>query len=106
VYWHSSQNDARSNRLNFSEFNNKVADTALEAGRTRIDTELRAVKYKPFLQAWHQNNPALGLYQPRYLYMTQGTVYGMKTHTLNSETDRFTNVHNWQIRQAATTNSP
>jgi len=105
VYWHSSQNDPRTNRLNFSEFNSKIADTALEAGRTRIDNQLRAVKYKPFLQAWHQDTPALGLYQPRYLYLTHGTVYGLQPHTLNTETDRFSNVHNWQIRQAATTNA-
>ncbi len=104
VYWHSSQKDPRSNRLNFSHYSSKVADTALEGGRTRNDAALRAVKYLPFLQAWQQDTPALGLYQPRYLYATHGTVFGLDPHTINNDTDRFNNVHEWQIRQAPVTN--
>ena len=104
VYWHSSQNDARSNRLNFSEYKSKTADMALEAGRTRIDSTLRVVKYHPFLQAWQQDTPSLGLYQPRYLYLTHGTVYGLKDHIINTDTDRYDNVQNWEIRQASVTN--
>ncbi len=100
AYWHSSQKDPRSNRLNFSQFSSKVADAALEGGRTRNDLVLRAAKYKPFLQAWQQDTPALGLYQPRYLYATHGTVYGLDARTINTDTDRFNNVANWQIRQA------
>ncbi len=106
VYWHSSQNDPRSNRLNFAEYKAKAADEGLEAGRTRVDNGLRAVKYRPFLQAWQRDTPALGLYQPRILYVTHGTVYGLKEHTINQDTDRFNQVHTWQIRQAPVTNSP
>lgn len=103
VYWHSSQKDPRSNRLNFSEFASKPADASLEGGRTRADATLRVVKYKPFLQAWQQDTPALGLYQPRYMYATHGTVYGLNPRTINNDTERFNNVHNWQIRQASVT---
>lgn len=105
VYWNSSQADIRSsNRLNFSEFKNTTADTALEAGRTRRDPAIRAVKYKPFLQAWQQEAPALGLFQPRLLYITNGPVFGLSEHSINTPTGRFNNVHNWQIRQAKVTN--
>lgn len=103
VYWHSSQTDARSSGLNFSEYKNRTADLSLEAGRTRIEPELRAVKYKPFLQAWQQDVPALGLYQPRYLYLTHGEVFGLNERVLNTNTDRYGNVANWQIRQVDTT---
>ncbi len=106
VYWHSSQNDPRSNRLNFAEYKSKAADDGLEAGRTRVDNGLRAIKYRQFLQAWQRDVPALGLYQPRYMYLTHGNVYGLKEHPLNQDTDRFNAVHTWQIRQAAITNSP
>lgn len=105
VYWHSSQSDPRSTQLNFSEYKSKAADSALEGGRTRTDPVLRAVKYKPFLQAWQQDVPALGLYQPRYMYVTHGTVYGLNPRTINNDTDRFNNVHNWQIRQEMVTNT-
>lgn len=104
AYWDSSQADVRSaERLNFSSYSSPTADTALEAGRTRLDPALRVIKYQPFLKAWQQDAPALGLYQPRFLYVTHGTVYGLNEHTINIDTDRFDNVQNWEIRQVPTT---
>lgn len=105
AYWDSSQADIRSNnRLNFSEYKSSTADTALEAGRTRLDPALRIIKYRPFLQAWQQDAPALGLYQPRVLYITRGPVYGLSDHTLNADSDRYNSVSNWEIRTAKVTN--
>jgi peptide/nickel transport system substrate-binding protein len=105
VYWDSSQADVRAtNRLNLSEYNNATADTALEAGRTRLDPQLRVIKYKPFLQAWQEDAPALGLYQPRVLYLTNGVITGLPKQSINTATDRFNDVHNWQIREAKVTN--
>jgi peptide/nickel transport system substrate-binding protein len=101
VYWDSSQADIRSaNRLNLSEYNNATADAALEAGRTRLDPLLRTIKYRPFLEVWREDAPAVGLYQPRLLYLTNGTVGGLHDHALTIATNRFANVQNWQIRQA------
>ncbi len=99
-YWHSSQADVRSPlRLNFSEYKSAVADKALEAGRTRSDPALRTIKYRPFLETWRNDAPALVLYQPRLLYVTRGTVYGLDLRTVNIATDRFSNVNNWMIRE-------
>jgi peptide/nickel transport system substrate-binding protein len=105
AYWDSSQADIRSNsRLNFSEYKSAVADAALESGRTRLDPALRVIKYKPFLQAWQADAPALGLYQPRFLYITRGTVYGLDDHTINTDADRYDSVANWQIHTTRVTN--
>jgi len=104
AYWDSSQADVRAvGRLNFSEYSSATADTALEAGRTRIDPALRAIKYRSFLQAWQQDAPALGLYQPSFFYITRGTVFGLDNHTINSDTGRYDNVQNWEIREVPTT---
>ncbi|HUC90104.1 MAG TPA: peptide ABC transporter substrate-binding protein [Patescibacteria group bacterium] len=104
VYWDSTQADVRAPvRLNLSEYTSKTADASLEAGRTRLDPALRAEKYKPFLQAWQADSPALGLYQPRFLYITHGPVYGLTEHPINSDVERFTNVQNWAVRQARKT---
>jgi peptide/nickel transport system substrate-binding protein len=104
VYWHSSQADQSALvRLNLSEYKSRTADAALEAGRTRLDPALRTEKYKPFLQAWHDDYPALGMYQPRFLYITRGTVHGLDEHPINTDAERFNNVHNWQIREARKT---
>ncbi len=105
VYWDSSQADIRSaNRLNLSEYKNPVADASLEAGRSRLDPADRVVKYKPFLEAWQADSPALALYQPRILYLTNGSVHGLDDRPLNTPVDRFNNVQNWEIRVAKVTN--
>jgi peptide/nickel transport system substrate-binding protein len=104
VYWDSSQADLRAaHRYNFSEYKSSTVDAALEAGRTRLDPTLRSAKYQPFLQNWQADAPALGLYRPRFLYITHGTVFGLNEHSLNTEVDRLDNVQNWMIRQRWTT---
>jgi ABC-type transport system substrate-binding protein len=105
VYWDSSQADIRSSsRLNLSEYKNPAADTSLESGRTRIAPEVRAFKYKSFLQAWQQDSPALALYQPRLLYITNGHLSGLSTSSVSSPAERYNNVYGWQIKQAKVTN--
>src|SRR5690606_23572399 len=101
VYWHGSQTDVRSPvQLNYSQYAPDAAvNAALEAGRTRLDPPLRTVKYQPFLQAWKNDAPALGLYQPRFLYITRGSVDGLAETAVNSDAGRLSNVHNWQIRK-------
>ena len=107
VYWDSAEADIRSTtRLNFSEYSNATADESLQSGRTRIDPMLRVIKYQPFLQAWQQANPALGLYQPRLLYLTNGNVGGLNNQELSNATDRFNNVQNWEIEEAKVTIKP
>lgn len=100
AYWHSSQTSPSSpSRLNFSEYKSKDADTALEAGRTRLDPKVRGAKYEPFLKAWREDAPALALYQPTFLYVTRGKVYNFKPKSINGITNRYVNVENWMIRQ-------
>lgn len=104
VYWASSQASINvANDLNFSQFENPTADSSLEAGRTRLNPALRVIEYQPFLQAWQQAAPALGLYQPRLLYLTHGSVAGLENGPIVTSADRFNDVQNWEIRQAKVT---
>jgi peptide/nickel transport system substrate-binding protein len=106
AYWDSSQADIRStSRMNFSEYKSTTADASLEAGRTRLTPALRTIKYKPFLQAWQSDAPAVGLYQPRFLYITRGAVYGLDPHSLNTDSDRYDSVSSWEIHTAKATNN-
>lgn len=102
VYWDSKHAVSVDNRLNFSEYRSSVADESLQSGRTRSDPALRAIKYQSFLQAWQADAPAVGLYRPRFLYITRGPVHGLTEHAINSEVQRFTNVYNWMIREVDT----
>lgn len=104
AYWHSSMADSLSaRRLNFSDYSSSAANAALEAGRTRIDPVLRAAKYKPFLDAWRNDVPAMSMYQPKFLYVTKGTVYNFSPKKLTSPSDRYSNIHEWMVR---TTRAP
>lgn len=99
AYWHSTQADIRSQRrLNFSDYSSKTVDSALEAGRTRIDPQLRAAKYAPFLQSWRDDAPAIALFRPRFVYTVYGNLFNYDVKDINSPTDRFNQVQNWMIR--------
>ncbi len=104
AYWHSSQADAgSSSRLNLAEYKSKILDQALEGGRSRVDSKLRATKYKPMLTQWRNDAPAIALYQPRYLYITSDSVHGFVPSKFVSPTDRFANVANWTIKETLKT---
>jgi peptide/nickel transport system substrate-binding protein len=98
AYWHSSQSDPNSSNLNLSEYSNGIADTALEAGRTRVDESLRKVKYAPFLTQWREDAPAIALYQPRFVMVTRGTFEGFNSEFMSSATDRYWSISEWKIR--------
>jgi len=100
AYWDSSQAfPASLNGVNFSEYKSSAADQGLEAGRIAGDPALRAIKYATFLQAWQSDAPALALYQPRFLYLTNQPVFGLNNNTINSASGHYNNVQNWEIRQ-------
>ncbi len=105
AFWDSSQANISSlGHMNLSEYKSTAADQALEGARTRSDTTLRAVKYKPFLTAWVRDYPALALYQPNFLYISRGPVFNYERKSMNTAADRFYNVQNWMIRQSRQTN--
>jgi peptide/nickel transport system substrate-binding protein len=100
AYWDSSQASITSQgHLNLSEYKSPAADSAIEAGRTRSNAQVRAVKYKAFLTQWTKDLPAMGLYQQNYLYVTRGPVFNFDRSSANAGTDRFYNVSNWMVRQ-------
>lgn len=99
AYWDSSQASVGSQGLNLSEYKSKDADRALEAGRTRAEPDIRAVKYRAFLEAWRKDAPALILYQPDSIYVSRGQVFNFERRATNSSADRFYNAADWEIRQ-------
>lgn len=102
AYWHGSQSDIKSEtRLNLSEYKSAIADKSLEAGRTRSDSTNRAIKYKPFLEAWQKDYPALALYQQQFLYVTSSNLSGFNNTLMHSSTDRYSNVSDWTIKKTS-----
>ena len=104
AYWDSSQIGKKTPiHLNLSEYSSKVADLAIEGARINTDIDLRSAKYQPFLQAWQNDAPAIGLYQPRYLYISNQPIYGYDVRRpLNTPADRFDNVNEWMVNTVRT----
>lgn len=105
AYWHSSQ--ANQNGYNFSNYKNDTADAALASARTRVETDLRNVKYKAFAKQWLDDVPAIGLYQSVSEY-----VASRKAQTVNADTqlvssnDRYANILYWSVNQESVYKTP
>jgi peptide/nickel transport system substrate-binding protein len=100
AYWDSSQAAITSQgHLNLSEYKSSVADEAVEGGRTRSDTAIRAVKYKAFLTQWMKDLPAMPLYQPNDIYISRGPVFNFERSAANSPADMYYNASDWMTRQ-------
>jgi peptide/nickel transport system substrate-binding protein len=95
-FWHSSQKGEGG--LNFSLFENKEADETLEKLRTTVtDENAQKDLYKKFLEIFYQENPALMLYSPSYLYVQSADVKGLETTRINTPSSRLSNVKHWFI---------
>jgi len=104
AYWDASQ--IKDPGLNLSEYNSPAASAALEAGRTIQDPNVRAAKYRSFVQTWVADNPAVMLYTPTYVYGVNANVYGIQIKKLIDPSDRFNDITTWAVRvRSVTANS-
>lgn len=94
AYWHSSQIGI--DGYNFSNYSNKSADAALASARSRLEPDLRNVKYEAFAKQWLEDVPAIGLYQPVAPYVVNKNMQSLSSNsTLISPFDRYANVLYW-----------
>jgi peptide/nickel transport system substrate-binding protein len=107
AYWHSSQAGAGSNGYNFSNYKNATADAALASARTRVEPNLRNVKYIAFAKQWMDDVPAIGLYQSvaEYVAVKQAKAISPDT-VLVSSNDRYANILYWSVNQESVYKTP
>lgn len=104
AYWHSTQ---ASSGLNFSNYNNAIADDALLSARTRVETDLRNAKYVTFARQWMSDAPAIGLYQATAQYIHTASVHSLQPGTvLVAGADRYTRVIDWSVGSRAVFKTP
>jgi peptide/nickel transport system substrate-binding protein len=96
VYWHSSQ--ISDPGLNLSQFKSTAADKALEGARLTTENSVRTARYSNFLSAWTAEVPAVVLYQPEYMYVTNPSVQGIVAKKLVDPSDRFYGVEDWTVK--------
>ena len=105
AYWHSSQIGPQG--YNFSNYSNSLADANLASARTRLEPDLRQVKYKQFTKVWLEDIPAIGLYQPVVEYMLGNNVDAVQSGShLVAGSDRYANIVYWTAMSGSVYKTP
>lgn len=96
-FWHSSQ---KKDGLNLAMLDNKDLDALLEDVRQDQDENSRIEKYKQFQKELLkiENNPAIFLYSPYYLYPANSALNGVETEKVNTPEGRFSGVEKWFVK--------
>lgn len=92
-FWHSSQR--KDPGLNISMYNNAKVDKLLEEVQKNISIEDRIGKYKIIINEFNKDIPALLIYSPKYIYVTNNQLNNININTLISPSDRFLSIYNW-----------
>jgi peptide/nickel transport system substrate-binding protein len=92
--WHSTQ---AKDGQNYSGWNNRAADEAIEKARAISDRAERKDLLAEFQRIFSEEVPALLLYYPVYTYGVRDKVHNVQMVPLNSPADRFRTIADWYI---------
>ncbi len=93
AFWHSSQRNDPG--LNLSLYANANADTLLSQARATTNKQDRDKLYTEFEELIIQDQPAIFLYAPDFLYVFPDTMTGVRVGSLTSPSERYQNVYRW-----------
>lgn len=93
AFWHSSQRNDPG--LNLALYANSRADKLLADARTEVEREKREELYRSFSEIIADDEPAVFLYSPEFLYVVPNTLLGLSFGSLTTPSERFLNVHTW-----------
>lgn len=91
AFWHSSQQNDPG--LNISVYSNPKVDASLSNIRNQ---QQREDDIENFLDQWQQDSPAIFLYSPNYLYVTEEQF--VLPENITNSSDRFNMVDQWYQR--------
>lgn len=98
-FWDSSQRFYPG--LNLAIYSNQKADAAIEAARQQTSSTVIAADMATAQNDIVNDNPAVFLYSPDYVYVTNKNVQGIATGTLLSDpSNRFRGVLAWYLNTA------
>ena len=93
AFWHSSQRNNPG--LNLAMYANETTDTLLSTARATTDKNLRNQLYKQFATDIRNDQPAIFLYSPDFLYIVPESIKGVTLGALTSPADRYSTVYEW-----------
>lgn len=90
TYWHSSGRTHPG--LNVSQYVNKRVDTILESIKNGVAT---SADVEAVLTQIKSDIPAIFLFSPDFVYITEKNIYGIDIQEVQDAEDRFRTVHTW-----------
>lgn len=97
-FWHSTQRFSPG--LNLSLYQNHIADSLIEGLRSNFDPVGRAAQFQKLTTVIMNDNPAVFLYAPKYIYLASRSLHGISTDMLTDPADRFLGVESWYVKTA------
>lgn len=94
-FWHSSnRNDPG---LNIARYVSSRMDKTVTALRRETDPDERALLTEAFVEELEREVPAVFLYVPRFIYVTDRNTHNVHIPSVERSSDRFANVEDWFI---------
>lgn len=94
-FWHSSERFYPGHNL--ALFNEAVVDSLLENIRQDSNEETRKEKIKELQKKIHEENPAIFLYSPSYLYIVPEDLKGFQSYIISDPSHRFDTIKEWYL---------
>ena len=94
-FWHS--NEKKDPGKNIANFENKDVDKILEETRENHDIKKRQENYNKFEKLVSEEYPALFLYSPNYVYVSNKKIQGIETESIVKPPYRFSSANEWFI---------
>ncbi len=95
AFWHSSQRNDPG--LNLANYASGSVDKLLMQARKTIDNTERNNLYTKLSKEINADAPAIFLYAPQFIYLTDKSVRGIRFASIMEPSDRFSNIHLWHI---------
>jgi peptide/nickel transport system substrate-binding protein len=96
AFWHSSQRVDPG--LNVALFTDITTDSLLEKARRATTSRERTALYRTFEHELLQEEPAVFLFSPEFVYSVPSTLHGVSLSVLTSPSERFLGVRDWYIK--------
>jgi len=95
AFWHSSQRNDPG--LNIAMYANITTDALLEQIRVTTDEETKKEKFETFQKEISNDQPAIFIYSPEFIYITSENIKNIKVEQLTVPSERFLNINEWYI---------
>ncbi len=95
-FWHSSERLYPG--LNLSLYNNKDADNALINIRQEINPDKRQLELDKLQNIIYKENPAVFLFNPNYIYVTNSDLLGFNASSITTPAHRFEKIAEWHLK--------